>query len=37
MGFVSLRRSKQSVNIKLVEKDVQLCSVAFMDDAHKKV
>mmetsp|Transcript_45123 Transcript_45123/g.94645 ORF Transcript_45123/g.94645 Transcript_45123/m.94645 type:complete len:876 (+) Transcript_45123:187-2814(+) len=37
MGFLSLRRSKQNVNIKLVEKDVQLCSVEFMDDAHKKV
>jgi len=37
MGCLSLRRSKQNVNIKLVEKDVQLCSVEFMDDAHKKV
>mmetsp|Transcript_21448 Transcript_21448/g.46616 ORF Transcript_21448/g.46616 Transcript_21448/m.46616 type:complete len:533 (+) Transcript_21448:120-1718(+) len=37
MGFLSLRRSKQNVDIKLVEKDVQLCSVEFMDDAHKKV
>lgn len=37
MGFLSLRRSKQNINIKLVEKDVQLCSVAFADDAHKKV
>ena len=37
MGFLSLRRSKQNVNIKLVEKDVQLCSVAFLDDAHKQV
>ena len=37
MGFLSLRRSKQNVNIKLVEKDVQLCSVEFMDDAHKMV
>ena len=37
MGFLSLRRSKQNVNIKLVEKDVQLCSVDFLDDAHKRV
>lgn len=37
MGFVSLRRSKQSVDIKLVEKDVQLCTVDFPDDMHKKV
>ena len=37
MGFLSLRRSKANVNIKLVEKDVQLCSVEFMDDAHKQV
>lgn len=37
MGFLSLRRSKQNVNIKLVEKEIQLCSVAFFDDAHKKV
>ena len=37
MGFLSLRRSKQNVNIKLVEKSVQLCSVEFNDDAHKKL
>ncbi|KAL9184392.1 hypothetical protein ACHAXT_002478 [Thalassiosira profunda] len=37
MGFLSLRRSKQNVNIKLVEKEVQLCSVEFMEDAHKQV
>mmetsp|Transcript_5440 Transcript_5440/g.11830 ORF Transcript_5440/g.11830 Transcript_5440/m.11830 type:complete len:878 (+) Transcript_5440:183-2816(+) len=37
MGFLSLRRSKQNVNITLVEKDVQLCSVKFLNDAHKKV
>ena len=37
MGFVSLRRSKQNVNIKLVEKDVQLCRVDFGEDRHKKV
>lgn len=37
MGFVSLRRNKQNVNIQLVEKTVQLCSVEFQDDAHKKV
>lgn len=36
MGFLSLRRSKQTVNIKLVQKYVQLCSVAFVDDAHKQ-
>lgn len=37
MGFLSLRRSKQNVNIKLVDKNVQLCSVEFADDAHKKL
>ena len=37
MGSLSLRRSKQNVNIKLVEKEVQLCSVDFADDAHKKL
>ncbi|KAL7547677.1 hypothetical protein ACHAWF_010962 [Thalassiosira exigua] len=37
MGFLSLRRSKQNVNIKLVEKDVQLLQVGFADDAHKQV
>jgi hypothetical protein len=37
MGFLSLRRSKQNAGITLVEKDVQLCSVAFSDDAHKKL
>ena len=37
MGFLSLRRSKQNVNINLVEKEVQLCSVEFADDAHKKL
>ncbi len=37
MGFVSLRRSKQNVNIKMVEKDVQLCSVEFPEDSHKNV
>lgn len=37
MGFLSLRRSKQNINIKLVDKNVQLCSVEFADDAHKKL
>ena len=37
MGFLSLRRSKQNVDFKLVEKVVQLCQVEFMDDAHKTV
>jgi len=37
MSFLSLRRSKANVNIKLVEKDVQLCSVEFVNDAHKQV
>jgi hypothetical protein len=37
MGFVSLRRSKENVDIKLVEKDVQLCSVEFPNNAHKMV
>lgn len=37
MGFLSLRRSKQNVDIKLVEKDVQLCSVEFANDAHKQL
>jgi len=37
MGYLSLRRSKNNVNIKLVEKDVQLCSVEFVNDAHKQV
>ena len=39
MGFISLRRSKQGVKIKLVEKEVQLCSVEFgkEGDLHKKV
>jgi len=37
MGCVSLRRSKQNVNVKMVEKNVQLCSVEFPDDAHKRV
>ena len=37
MGFVSLRRSKQNADITMAEKDVQLCSVEFPDDAHKRV
>lgn len=39
MGFVSLRRSKENVNmeIKMVEKDVQLCRVEFPQDLHKNV
>jgi SNF2 family DNA or RNA helicase len=37
MGFVSLRRNKENVDIKLVEKDVQLCSVEFPNNAHKMV
>ena len=38
MGFLSLRRSKQNVNIQLVEKDVQLCSVEWTNnDPHKKI
>jgi SWI/SNF-related matrix-associated actin-dependent regulator of chromatin subfamily A3 len=38
MGFISLRRSKRNVNISLVEKDVQLCSVEWApSDPHKKV
>jgi len=38
MGFLSLRRSKQNVNISLVEKDVQLCSVEWdPNDSHKLV
>ena len=37
MGFASLRRSKQNVSIKMVDKDVQLCSVEFPQDAHKEV
>ena len=37
MGFVSLRRSKQNVNVKMVDKNVQLCSIEFPDDAHKRV
>lgn len=37
MGFLSLRRSKQNVEFKLVEKVVQLCQVEFMNDAHKRV
>ncbi len=37
MGFLSIRRSKQNVDFKLVEKVVQLCQVEFMNDAHKKV
>jgi SWI/SNF-related matrix-associated actin-dependent regulator of chromatin subfamily A3 len=37
MGFLSLRRSKQNSGVKLVDKDVQLCSVDWMDDAHKRV
>jgi len=36
MGCVSLRRSKNSVDLKLVDKEVQLCSVAFRPGAHKK-
>ena len=37
MGCVSLRRSKTRVNINMVEKDVQLCSVEFQNNGHKKV
>ncbi len=37
MGFVSLRRRKQNIDVKLVDKEVRLCSVEFMDDAHKRV
>lgn len=38
MGFLSLRRSKQNVNIQLVDKEVQLCSVEWApNDPHKKV
>jgi len=37
MGCVSLRRSKALVDINLVEKEVQLCSVTFPNDAHKIV
>ena len=38
MGFLSLRRSKQNVNISLVDKDVQLCSVEWPpNDPHKSV
>lgn len=38
MGFLSLRRSKQNVNISLVEKEVQLCSVEWPEnDPHKRV
>lgn len=38
MGFLSLRRSKQNVNISLVEKEVQLCSVEWpQNDPHKRV
>ena len=37
MGFLSIRRCKQNVDFKLVEKVVQLCQVEFMNDAHKKV
>eukprot|EP00594_Rhizosolenia_setigera_P011544 CAMPEP_0178958718 /NCGR_PEP_ID=MMETSP0789-20121207/11812_1 /TAXON_ID=3005 /ORGANISM="Rhizosolenia setigera, Strain CCMP 1694" /LENGTH=953 /DNA_ID=CAMNT_0020641483 /DNA_START=160 /DNA_END=3021 /DNA_ORIENTATION=+ len=36
MSFLSLRRSKENANIKLVEKEVQLCSVEFLEDANKK-
>lgn len=37
MGFLSLRRSKQNSGVKLADKDVQLCSVEWMDDTHKRV
>ncbi len=37
MGSVSLRRSKALVNVNLVEKVVELCTVEFPDDGHKKV
>jgi hypothetical protein len=37
MGFVSLRRSTQNVNVKIVEKNVQLCRIEFLDDVHKRV
>lgn len=36
MGCVSLRRSKNIVELKLVEKEVQLCTVAW-SGAHKKL
>jgi SWI/SNF-related matrix-associated actin-dependent regulator of chromatin subfamily A3 len=37
MAHVALRRSKASANIQLVEKEVQLRSITFPDDAHKEV
>jgi DNA repair protein RAD5 len=37
MSHVALRRSKLAANINLVEKEVQLRSITFPDDAHKKV
>jgi SWI/SNF-related matrix-associated actin-dependent regulator of chromatin subfamily A3 len=37
MGCVSLRRSKNIVDLKLVEKEVDLCSVVWPNDAHKKL
>lgn len=38
MGFLSLRRSKNNLNIPFVEKDVQLCSIEWApDDPHKKI
>ena len=37
MGFVSLRRSQNNVDIKMVEKDVKLSTVEFRDDLHKRV
>lgn len=37
MAHVALRRSKASANIQLVEKEVQLRSITFPQDAHKEV
>jgi SNF2 family DNA or RNA helicase len=37
MAHVALRRSKASANIQLVEKEVQLQSITFPQDAHKEV
>ena len=37
MAHIALRRSKALANIKLVGKDVQLRSVSFPDNAHKKL
>ena len=37
MGYVCLRRSKGTVGLKLVPKEVQLISVEFPNNAHKKL